>query len=396
MKKIKSMFFALVMVLSMVFLVAGCGKKTTTQATTTEPTEVAPIKVQTIKGGDASSTSLNSTLRMAKLNTKIEKLYDEPTTTTTDSNYNYFVIVKSKHQISITVTVSNPKAVQIDMVEVASSDENAKIKTYTNQQETWQVIKDQNVVGWNGSNVYTSRWDVETTEDADEVTFTVTGFKVNGEWQKSELGNNVLHVYKYEDTDIRLDVITNGFNGQVNNSVETFKVLNNNENIIIKSVYVDYDLDIPESKLTADENGVYSITNKNDVYTRNIYVKYTFKLGDTGLESEILTSNKLELNLARISGEYLLTMNFDELLLSINMSGDNINPNYTYYLNGTEITSTGTHEEDGLTYLVFKNSEWVVRDDARNAIQNISVKINNVTYNLSRTDGQLALTFTIA
>ena len=270
MKKLIKIFTLVLTLMFVVFLTACKGGKKTTK----------PVKVTSITAEKTTVPTVEAGIRMAKLSAGPMVLYDEPTTVAAEADsegINYFVIYKSDHKVTLTIIVDNPSAVEVDMLKITSTDTGAKIKTYINNEETWESITDSGyTVKWNGSNAYSTRYDIETVSDGD-CQFAVTDIKVNGSWQGEAGNKNKLNVYKMEDNSIKTTVISN------TPSECTFTVEAENENVVIKGVTLNLEaIAVKDGKYIATESGEYII-------------EYVYKYDNTHTSETLKDSLKIEL-----------------------------------------------------------------------------------------------------
>lgn len=122
----------------MLLFISACGNKS-------NKPEYKDLKINEIKASAYNGEGYES----KKIKNAFEqKLYDDQNQKVDINNYNYFVMFQSYGKATITVTVANPESVDITMLKIASTDENATIKTYDNGKEIWQKISDYPYVKW--------------------------------------------------------------------------------------------------------------------------------------------------------------------------------------------------------------------------------------------------------
>lgn len=293
MKKTKKLILGLLS-LTTIFAFAACKKKTTTaKITTTEKITTTnkvttenktttenqlPIKDVVKINNIKASPIVTSDIKMLK-NITYETYKDSQ-----NDNINYYVVQNTINTATLTITVDNPKSQQIDMVSVVSSDENAQIKVWVNGEETWQDLSTKSYVGWNGSSVYETKYDIKFSQSLDELTFTINDLKVDGEWQNEEdLGKNELTIYRVFP-EINLNIV---YNNKVNDTTWEAKfIIESSDYYTITKVYV-YDFDTDEENiLNVDEE--YVMQYSDLIHIGGIM---SIKLGNTDISYECIFCN---------------------------------------------------------------------------------------------------------
>ena len=137
---------------------------------------------------------------------------DDKATTSTLEETQYIVIYKSELDIDFKVELDNPQFSEITAIKFACDDPNATVAVENSKGETtWNSIKDYPIVKWGGTDMYKRTFEIRLSEGftSDECALSVLDLQVNNEWQNKKLSNDVLDVYRMEDTDLQWNFIKN-------------------------------------------------------------------------------------------------------------------------------------------------------------------------------------------
>ena len=137
---------------------------------------------------------------------------DANAATSTLEQTQYIVIYKSELDIDFKVELDNPQFSEITAIKFACDDPNATVAVENSKGETtWNSIKDYPIVKWGGTDMYKRTFEIRLSEGftSDECALSVLDLQVNNEWQNKKLSNDVLDVYRMEDTDLQWNFIKN-------------------------------------------------------------------------------------------------------------------------------------------------------------------------------------------
>ena len=162
----------------------------------------------------------------------------------------YVLMFKSDYEFSFTVTLNNPKAEAIDAIEISCDDPNGQIKVdgeYKNIQymENSKGIKTR-IVNWSQEDPYEKTFYIRSKTQMDVSSLKIIDIKVNGEWQRQELKNDELKIYKMDDNDLTWQFVNNTFNGYKWNFKKSDKITD-------LIVYAD------DEQIYPDKNGDYCV-----------------------------------------------------------------------------------------------------------------------------------------
>ena len=153
------------------------------------------------------SASLSTSPESSDLGSK-----DDKVATSTLEETQYIVIYKSELDIDFKVELDNPQFSEITAIKFACDDPNATVAVENSKGETtWNSIKDYPIVKWGGTDMYKRTFEIRLSEGftSDECALSVLDLQVNNEWQNKKLSNDVLDVYRMEDTDLQWNFIKN-------------------------------------------------------------------------------------------------------------------------------------------------------------------------------------------
>lgn len=133
-----------------------------------------------------------------------------------DKNHSYVLIYKSETDIELTITLDNPKASEINAVEITCDDPNSEILVdgeykkiqYKDSEKSETKTR---MVNWAQEDPYEKVFKMRTISSDNINTVKIVDLKVNGEWQGEELQNNRLDIYKMDANAYELKVLNNAY-----------------------------------------------------------------------------------------------------------------------------------------------------------------------------------------
>lgn len=133
-----------------------------------------------------------------------------------DKNHSYVLIYKSETDIELTITLDNPKASEINAVEITCDDPNSEILVdgeykkiqYKDSEKSETKTR---MVNWAQEDPYEKVFKMRTISSDNINTVKIVDLKVNGEWQGEELQNNKLDIYKMDANAYELKVLDNAY-----------------------------------------------------------------------------------------------------------------------------------------------------------------------------------------
>lgn len=133
-----------------------------------------------------------------------------------DKNHSYVLIYKSETDIELTITLNNPKASEINAVEITCDDPNSEILVdgeykkiqYKDSEKSETKTR---MVNWAQEDPYEKVFKMRTISSDNINTVKIVDLKVNGEWQGEELQNNRLDIYKMDANAYELKVLNNAY-----------------------------------------------------------------------------------------------------------------------------------------------------------------------------------------
>ncbi len=131
-------------------------------------------------------------------------------------NHSYVLIYKSETDIELTITLNNPKASEINAVEITCDDPNSEILVdgeykkiqYKDSEKSETKTR---MVNWAQEDPYEKVFKMRTISSDNINTVKIVDLKVNGEWQGEELQNNRLDIYKMDANAYELKVLDNAY-----------------------------------------------------------------------------------------------------------------------------------------------------------------------------------------
>lgn len=152
----------------------------------------------------------------------------------------YVLLFKSEEEFSFTVKLNNPKAEAIDAIELTCDDPNLQIKVdgeYKNiqYQENYEGVKTR-VVNWAQEDPYEKTFYIKSSSPLELTYLKIVDIKVNGKWQREELANDKLNIYKIEDDAISVKTVRNTnqyyeFNVVTNDKISDYQIAYNNKEV---------------------------------------------------------------------------------------------------------------------------------------------------------------------
>lgn len=199
---------------------------------------------------------------------------DDKATTSTLEETQYIVIYKSELDIDFKVELDNPQFSEITAIKFACDDPNATVAVENSKGETtWNSIKDYPIVKWGGTDMYKRTFEIRLSEGftSDECALSVLDLQVNNEWQNKKLSNDVLDVYRMEDTDLQWNFIKNSTEYYEWEFIHSEKVSN-----------------IEVEGIEKDENGHYKATKDGKI-------KYTWDYTNGNKSIKYVRSKNIEI-----------------------------------------------------------------------------------------------------
>lgn len=236
-----------------------------------------------------------------------------------DKNHSYVLIYKSETDIELTITLDNPKASEINAVEITCDDPNSEILIdgeykkiqYKDSEKSETKTR---MVNWAQEDPYEKVFKMRTISSDNINTVKIVDLKVNGEWQGEELQNNKLDIYKMDANAYELKVLDNAY-GHIDfefNINDPEKILGNfklNGNAIANKERFTIDTD---SYLNVSYD---LIVNEKVVSSRSDEYRYEVRKFGCSKEETKIDSPSMNLNYQSI----LLCGTNDKLYLSFNI-----------------------------------------------------------------------------
>ena len=177
----------------------------------------------------------------------------------TEIEDNYIIITKDVTDVQFTITLDNPEAYGIDALRVSCDDPEAQIQVEGEWKPISQEADGTRVVNWSSEDPYEKTYNIRTTSLEDLYTFKVVDIRLSGhdtflskQSNSTDFGNNELDIYKMDTDAYTLNVIEN-----------TFDYIKFNFNV--KDEYKDIISNIRVDGLEMDEDGVYTLTESQEV-----------------------------------------------------------------------------------------------------------------------------------
>lgn len=199
---------------------------------------------------------------------------EDKVATSTLEETQYIVIYKSELDIDFKVELDNPQFSEITAIKFACDDPNATVAVENSKGETtWNSIKDYPIVKWGGTDMYKRTFEIRLSEGftSDECALSVLDLQVNNEWQNKKLSNDVLDVYRMEDTDLQWNFIKNSTEYYEWEFIHSEKVSN-----------------IEVEGIEKDENGHYKATKDGKI-------KYTWDYTNGNKSIKYVRSKNIEI-----------------------------------------------------------------------------------------------------
>lgn len=208
----KNKILSAILGFAMLLGIASCGssltssgpevniKRLSAQLSTTEPATANINGLAPLRANDGSSESTGETST-----TEEDDIISQ-------LDAQYIVIYKSELDIDFKVELDNPQFSEITAIKFACDDPNATVAVENSKGETtWNSIKDYPIVKWGGTDMYKRTFEIKLSEGftSDECALSVLDLQVNNEWQNKKLNNDVLDIYRMEDTDLQWNFIKN-------------------------------------------------------------------------------------------------------------------------------------------------------------------------------------------
>ena len=207
MNKIKTKLPFLSLIMAM--LLTGCGTTTNDSNSINQSNQTSSKSENTnIVNIERLTGKLNN-----NKNRNINYLANE---TEEDKNHSYVLIYKSETDIELTITLNNPKASEINAVEITCDDPNSEILVdgeykkiqYKDSEKSETKTR---MVNWAQEDPYEKVFKMRTISSDNINTVKIVDLKVNGEWQGEELQNNKLDIYKMDANAYELKVLDNAY-----------------------------------------------------------------------------------------------------------------------------------------------------------------------------------------
>lgn len=207
MNKIKTKLPFLSLIMAM--LLTGCGTTTNDSNSVNQSNQTSSKSENTnIVNIERLTGKLNN-----NKNRNINYLANE---TEEDKNHSYVLIYKSETDIELTITLDNPKASEINAVEITCDDPNSEILVdgeykkiqYKDSEKSETKTR---MVNWAQEDPYEKVFKMRTISSDNINTVKIVDLKVNGEWQGEELQNNKLDIYKMDANAYELKVLDNAY-----------------------------------------------------------------------------------------------------------------------------------------------------------------------------------------
>lgn len=238
-----------------------------------------------------------------------------------DKNHSYVLIYKSETDIELTITLNNPKASEINAVEITCDDPNSEILVdgeykkiqYKDSEKSETKTR---MVNWAQEDPYEKVFKMRTISSDNINTVKIVDLKVNGEWQGEELQNNKLDIYKMDANAYELKVLDNAY-GHID-----FEFNINDPEKILGNFKLNGNAIADKERFTIDTDSYLNVSydlivNEKVVSSRSDEYRYEVrKFGCSKGDTEILVPHmRLNYPSVLISGgtkNYYLVFNIDE------------------------------------------------------------------------------------
>ena len=238
-----------------------------------------------------------------------------------DKNHSYVLIYKSETDIELTITLNNPKASEINAVEITCDDPNSEILVdgeykkiqYKDSEKSETKTR---MVNWAQEDPYEKVFKMRTISSDNINTVKIVDLKVNGEWQGEELQNNRLDIYKMDANAYELKVLNNAY-GHIDfefNINDPEKILGNfklNGNAIADKERFTIDTD---SYLNVSYDLIVNekvVSSRSDEYRYEVR-KFGCSKGYTNIDLPDMDLNYPSILISGGTKNYYLVFNIDE------------------------------------------------------------------------------------
>lgn len=238
-----------------------------------------------------------------------------------DKNHSYVLIYKSETDIELTITLNNPKASEINAVEITCDDPNSEILIdgeykkiqYKDSEKSETKTR---MVNWAQEDPYEKVFKMRTFSSDNINTVNIVDLKVNGEWQGEELQNNKLDIYKMDANVYELKVFDNAY-GHIDfefNINDPEKILGNfklNGNAIVDKEHFTIDAD---SYLNVSYDLIVNekvVSSRSDEYRYEVR-KFGCSKGYTNIDLPNMNLNYQSVLLSGGTKNYYLVFNIEE------------------------------------------------------------------------------------
>lgn len=238
-----------------------------------------------------------------------------------DKNHSYVLIYKSETDIELTITLNNPKASEINAVEITCDDPNSEILVdgeykkiqYKDSEKSETKTR---MVNWAQEDPYEKVFKMRTISSDNINTVKIVDLKVNGEWQGEELQNNKLDIYKMDANAYELKVLDNAY-GHIDfefNINDPEKILGNfklNGNAIADKERFTIDAD---SYLNVSYDLIVNekvVSSRSDEYRYEVR-KFGCSKGETKIDSPSMNLNYQSILLCGTNDKLYLSFNIEE------------------------------------------------------------------------------------
>lgn len=237
-----------------------------------------------------------------------------------DKNHSYVLIYKSETDIELTITLNNPKASEINAVEITCDDPNSEILVdgeykkiqYKDSEKSETKTR---MVNWAQEDPYEKVFKMRTISSDNINTVKIVDLKVNGEWQGEELQNNRLDIYKMDANAYELKVLDNAY-GHIDfefNINDPEKILGNfklNGNAIADKEHFTIDTD---SYLNVSYDLIVNekvVSSRSDEYRYEVR-KFGCSKGYTNIDSPNMNLNYQSILLCGTKDKLYLSFNIE-------------------------------------------------------------------------------------
>lgn len=312
MNKIKTKLPFLSLIMAM--LLTGCGTTTNDSNSVNQSNQTSSKSENTnIVNIERLTGKLNN-----NKNRNINYLANE---TEEDKNHSYVLIYKSETDIELTITLDNPKASEINAVEITCDDPNSEILVdgeykkiqYKDSEKSETKTR---MVNWAQEDPYEKVFKMRTISSDNINTVKIVDLKVNGEWQGEELQNNKLDIYKMDANAYELKVLDNAY-GHIDfefNINDPEKILGNfklNGNAIANKERFTIDTD---SYLNVSYDLIVNekvVSSRSDEYRYEVR-KFGCSKGETKIDSPSMNLNYQSILLCGTNDKLYLSFNIEE------------------------------------------------------------------------------------